>query len=191
MNIFFDPLVRFENSLKNLLVYIFKSRRIIHGSSKISWRAKVRATAGGQVIIGRHCEIHDYARILSYGGKIEIGDFCTVNSFSILYGHGGLKIGNGVRIAAHSIIIPQNHIFDDLSTFIHQQGETRLGVVIEDDVWIGAGAIILDGVKIGKGSVIGAGSVVTKKVDQYSVVAGNPARLIRKRGEIKSLKDSN
>lgn len=169
--------------IKNFFDYAFYSKRVIDSTSYISNKAKVRANARGKIFIGKYCYIHDFAMILSYGGKIEIGDFCTVNSFCVLYGHGGLKIGNGVRIAANSIIIPANHNFNDLSKFIYQQGETKLGVVIEDDVWIGAGSIILDGVKIGKGSVVGAGSVVTKNVEQYSVVAGNPARLIRKRGE--------
>ena len=63
-----------------------------------------------------------------------------------------------------------------------QQGFTEVDpIVIEDDVWIGARVIILKGVTIGKGSIIGAGSVVTKDVEPYSIVGGNPAKLIRKR----------
>ena len=61
------------------------------------------------------------------------------------------------------------------------QGSTRKWVIIEDDVWIGTRAIILPGTRIGKGSIIGAGSVVTKDVPQYSIVGGNPARILKTR----------
>jgi len=149
---------------------------------QIAKTSKIQTVAGGSISIGKFSVVHDYAMILSYGGKIQIGDFCTVNPFCILYGHGGLRIGNGVRIAASTIIIPANHRFDDIDKFIFQQDETRQGIVIEDDVWIGAGTKILDGVRIGQGSVIGAGSVVTKNIENFTVVAGNPARIIRRRG---------
>ena len=64
---------------------------------------------GGSVTIGRNCEIHPLAMILTYGGEIRIGDDCSLNPFSIVYGHGGVRIGNGVRIAAHTVVIPANH----------------------------------------------------------------------------------
>ncbi|MCK7515996.1 MAG: acyltransferase [Desulfobacterales bacterium] len=72
-------------------------------------------------------------------------------------GDGGLTIGNNVRIAAHTVIIPANHVFDDVNIPIRKQGLSKKGIVIEDDVWIGSGVKILDGVVIGKGCVIGAG----------------------------------
>jgi acetyltransferase-like isoleucine patch superfamily enzyme len=115
------------------------------------------------------------------GGWIKIGNNCTVNSFAVLYGHGGLEIGNGVRISAHVVIVPMNHIYKNPAIPIWMQGETRKGIKIEDDVWIGAGAKVLDGVKIGKGSVIGAGAVVTEDIPSYSVAVGVPAKVIKKR----------
>jgi len=119
--------------------------------------------------------------LLTYKGDIQIGENCSVNPFTILYGLGGLKIGNNVRIAAHSVIVPANHNFSNVEIPIYKQGSTCLGVEIQDDVWIGSNCTILDGVVIGKGSVIAAGSVVTKSVEPYSIVAGVPAKLIRKR----------
>ena len=119
--------------------------------------------------------------LLTYGGKISIGDYCSINPFCVLYGHGGLFIGNGVRIATHVVVIPSNHNFNDTNRYIFQQGSTSLGIRIEDDVWIGAGAIILDGVTISKGSVVGAGSVVNRNIESFSVVAGNPAKILKKR----------
>ena len=66
---------------------------------------------------------------------------------------------------------------------IWQQGEKRLGIVIEDDVWIGSGVRVMDGVRIGRGSVIGAGTVVTKSIPENSVAVGVPARIVGRRGE--------
>lgn len=119
--------------------------------------------------------------LLSYGGSIEIGDDCTVNPYSILYGHGGLKIGNGVRIAAHCTIIPSNHNFADRSVDIRLQGLTNLGITIEDDVWIGTGVRILDGVTIAKGCIVAAGAVVTQSTSPYTIVGGVPSRKLKDR----------
>jgi acetyltransferase-like isoleucine patch superfamily enzyme len=92
-----------------------------------------------------------------------------------------LKIGDGVRIGAGTVIIPSNHVFSDPDVPIYLQGSAGTGICIEDDVWIGANCTILDGVHIGQGSVIAAGAVVNKDVAPYSVVGGVPARLIKKR----------
>lgn len=135
----------------------------------------------GEINIGKNCEIHSGSMILPYGGEVNIGDNCSVNPYSILYGHGGLDIGDGVRIAANTIIIPANHEFSNPDEYIYKQGETKEGITIGDDVWIGTGSKILDGVTIGSGSVIGAGSVVTKSIEPYKVAVGNPARVIQSR----------
>jgi acetyltransferase-like isoleucine patch superfamily enzyme len=131
--------------------------------------------------IGADTWLFYHCMLSASGGWIKIGSNCTVNSFAVLYGHGGLEIGNGVRISAHVVIVPMNHIYKNREIPIYMQGETRKGIKIEDDVWIGAGAKILDGVKIGTGSVIGAGAVVTKDIPPYSVAVGIPARVIKKR----------
>ena len=157
------------------------SQKSIGRGTKISSKAQLKTVNGGKISIGKFCSIHDYAQILTYGGTITMGDNCSVNPFCVLYGHGNLKIGNGVRIAASCIIIPSNHIIDDVHVPIYLQGNSSLGIIIEDNVWIGAGAKILDGVQISRGSVVGAGSVVTRNVDPFTVVAGNPARPLRKR----------
>jgi acetyltransferase-like isoleucine patch superfamily enzyme len=131
--------------------------------------------------IGAGTWLFYHCMLSTSGGWIKIGCNCTVNSFALLYGHGGLDIGNEVRISAHVVIVPMNHIYKNPSIPIWKQGETRKGIKIEDDAWIGAGAKILDGVRIGKGSIIGAGAVVTRDIPPYSVAVGIPARVIKKR----------
>ncbi len=137
----------------------------------------------GIIRIGNRTQIDDFSCLMCYGGKIELGEDCSVNPFCALYGHGRLKIGNKVRIATHVIMIPANHRFNRTDIPIMLQGETRKGIIIEDDVWIAAGATILDGVKIKKGAIIAAGAVVTKDVPEYHIVAGVPARIIKVRNE--------
>ena len=149
-------------------------------NSNIASDARLDAD-NGSITIGNRCWIHPGALILAYGGFISIGDDCTVNPYCVLYGHGGLKIGNGVRIAAHCVIVPSNHVHDKLDVPIFKQGLTKLGIVIEDDVWIGSHVTILDGVHIGYGSIIAAGSVVNKDTPPYSIVGGVPAKILKTR----------
>lgn len=95
---------------------------------------------------------------------------------------GPLTIGDDVMMGPDVMIFVSNHQTSRTDIPMRGQGSTsRKRVIIEDDVWIGARVIILPGVKIGKGSIIGAGAVVTKDVPQYSVVAGNPAKIIKSR----------
>ena len=149
-------------------------------TSRISRHARFFAGGKGKITIGERCEIGAYALLNCHGGPIEIGDDSTVNEYAVLYGHGGLKIGNGVRIATQVVMVPANHgIARDRPVW--EQPQTKLGIVIEDDVWIGAGARVLDGVTIAKGSVIGAGAVVTRSTEPYSINVGVPARKVGER----------
>lgn len=95
---------------------------------------------------------------------------------------GGVSIGNNVLIGPHVVIHSLNHVYQDAGCLIRLQGHVKRPVVIEDDTWIGAAAVILPGVHIGKGAVVGAGSVVSKDVPAFGVVVGNPAVLIKERG---------
>ena len=153
---------------------------------RVHWTAVIDPAAifepsGGKITIGARTFIDRGVIFRPLGGWILLGDDCSVNAYSVLYGSGGLEIGNDVRIAAHTVIVPSNHKFSDPCNSIKNQGLTLKGIVIEDDVWIGSGARVLDGVRIGQGSVIGAGSVVTKSTAANSVNVGVPARCIRLR----------
>lgn len=114
-------------------------------------------------------------------GSISIGKHSTVQTYSIVYGHGGCRIGDGVRIAAHNVFIPANHRFGDTSRPMYEQGLDMIGIVVEDDVWIGTGTAILDGLTIAKGAIVAAGSVVNADVPPMSIVGGIPAKPIGER----------
>ena len=111
-------------------------------------------------------------------GNVEMGDDCTVNPYTIV--RGPVTMGTAVRVGAHASLLGFNHSIDP-DRFVFQQPTNSLGITIGDDVWIGSSATVLDGVHVGSHAVIGAGSVVTKDVDEWAVVAGNPARVIRDR----------
>lgn len=115
--------------------------------------------------------------------KITIGNNVWISKNVAFYAMNGIIIGNDVIIAKDVSLISGNHNFKKASLKINQQGfeKTAKPITIGDDVWIGDKAMVLKGVTIGKGAVIGAGSVVTKDVPEYSVVAGNPAKIISKR----------
>lgn len=113
------------------------------------------------------------------GVNLEMGARCTVNAGAVV--RGKIKIGDDVRIATGAQILGFNHGFQDLTKPIHEQPITRTGIVIGDDVWVGANAVVLDGVKIGSHAIIGAGAIVTKNIPSWSVAVGNPASVIRSR----------
>lgn len=136
---------------------------------------------GGSIVLGNRVTVRSGAILSPHGGSIRLDDDSGVNHYTILYGHGGLSIGKFVRFAAHCLVIPANHGFDDLTKPISIQALTMQGITIGDDVWVGGHCTILDGVTIGNGAVVAAGSVVSKNVDPQSIIAGVPARKLRVR----------
>lgn len=175
--------LRFERMMKigNVLVGT---------NNRISNQVVIDTKLGGQIIIGSDNEVLHGVLLMSYGGTIHIGDRCSINPYTIIYGHGkGTIIGNDVLIAGQCMFIPANHKFDDLDKEISKQGLESIGIVVEDNVWIGSGVKVLDGVRIGKGSVVAAGSVITKNIPPYSIVAGVPGKIIRNRINNESLKE--
>lgn len=120
--------------------------------------------------------------------KIELGEDISIASFSLLDYSGFLKIGNHCTISEGVKIYTHTHKFKQDQLNIKEAEVVRTSLEIEEYVWIGANAIILPSVtKIGKGVIIGAGSVVTKNVEAYEIVAGNPAKKIADRAVSKEL----
>lgn len=136
----------------------------------------------GAIRIRGNCKIGHNTRINSgFGGKIDIGKNVLIDDNTHILSQKEIKIGEFSQISSHCLIVDFNHIYSDKFTPIVKQGCKSKSIYIGSDVWVGSHVIILPGVHIGKGSVIGAGSVVTKDIAAYSVVAGNPAKIIRKR----------
>jgi acetyltransferase-like isoleucine patch superfamily enzyme len=110
---------------------------------------------------------------------IWIGADSLIGEYNVIRGQGGVRIGARVFTSPMVQILAVNHVFDDPGRPFVEQGITAQGITIEDDVWIGSGAIVTDGVTIGRGSVVAAGAVVTRDVPPHTLVGGSPARTIR------------
>jgi acetyltransferase-like isoleucine patch superfamily enzyme len=134
---------------------------------------------GENTYVMHHAELHVFNFRSLPESHIKIGSNCLISEFNVLRGQGGITIGDNVYTSPHVQFIAVNHVFTDPTQPIIAQGITACGIVIEDNVWIGAGAIILDGVRIGEGAVIAAGAVVTRDVPRYTVAAGVPAKVIK------------
>lgn len=113
--------------------------------------------------------------------RLSMGSDCSLNSYAVV--SGSVTMGDGVRIASHASLYGFNHGFAEVDRPIYHQPHTSKGIVIGDDVWIGANAVLLDGVTVGSHSIVAAGAVVTRDVPPYAIVGGNPAKLIRSRLE--------
>lgn len=148
---------------------------------EVDIRAHVRIR--GAVSIGSKSSIREYVLLDAREGRIDIGSNCSVNDYCVLYGHGGLTIGDDVRMATHTVVVAADHRFSDPNVLIREQGVDAKPITIGDDVWIGANVCILAGVEIGHGAVIGAGAVVSESIEPMSIAVGNPARVVKKRGE--------
>ena len=134
---------------------------------------------GSRTIVMHGAILHVYNfRDMPQSG-IKIGSDSLIGEYSVIRGQGGVQIGDRVYTSPFTQIIAVNHVFDDPNRPFVEQGITAEGIVIEDDVWLGAGAIITDGVRVGKGAVVAAGAVVTKDVPPHTVVGGVPAKPIK------------
>lgn len=136
---------------------------------------------GRNVTIGKNSIIMCTGVIANRGVGLTIGDYSAVGAQSFLGCQGGIRIGKNVIMGPGVRIFSENHNFDDRNVPIRLQGESRKGVVLDDDCWIGSGVTIVDGVTVGAGSVIAAGSVVTKDIPPFSVAGGVPAKVLKQR----------
>lgn len=116
------------------------------------------------------------------GDRIELGDRVTFNFGCFVNGFGGLVFHDGANIGPYCMLHTANHNFDDPSRPVVDQGWQDVGPMhIGRNSWIGMGSVVLPGVTIGEGCVVGAGSVVTRDLDPFTIAVGNPAKAIRSR----------
>lgn len=128
--------------------------------------------------IGKDSVVESFCCINNAVGDVIIGDYTRIGLHNTIIGP--VIIGNHVNLAQGIIVTALNHNYDKTFKRIDEQGISTAPIVISDDVWIGANAVILPGVTIGRHSVIAAGAVVTKDVPDNCIVAGVPAKMIKK-----------
>lgn len=205
IDIFFSLLKLFFMFLRGIPYYfLFKSAKgIVFVGKGTKIRNPGYITTFGKVVFEDYSEIQGLSkRGIVFGRNVTVGRFAMIRP-SGYYGHeigeglnikddsnigaynyigcsGYIEIGEKVMLSPRVSIYSENHNFADISIPMKEQGTERGEIVIEDDCWIASNSIILSGVIIGKGSIVAAGAVVTKNIEEYSIVGGNPAKLIKK-----------
>lgn len=170
-----------------------RSRAVVGSTTKLLDTARLQnAFEREQLRIGERCYVGGEILVLSRDANVSIGDYCSIGIDTKIWSQLSIRIGNYVLIAHRVDIIDSNsHSLDwrdrrEDARDVFERGValdvTRVPaapIVIEDDVWIGAKSIILKGVHIGRGAIVAAGAVVTRDVPSFTLVAGNPARVIK------------
>lgn len=164
----------------NILVGIFRLQNVVLGKLRWAgisaffrrafWKARLKA-------LGDNVNIHPLV-VMYQPSKVSIGHRSSIAEFVHIWGGGGVDIGNDVLVASHAVIASVSH---DPDAIIFRETNLAQPISIDDNVWIGAGAVLLPGVRLGAGCIVAAGAVVTEDVLSDTIVAGVPARVIRKR----------
>lgn len=159
-----------------LFVNPFKHKR--GKNSLVRRRTRIDVLPMNNFVLGDDSTIEDFACINNGVGDVFIGNRTRIGMSCVVIGP--VTIGNDVMLAQHIVISGLNHPYEDVTVPISVQKVTTKPIKIEDETWIGANSVITAGVTIGKHCVVAAGSVVTKDVPPYSIVVGNPARIIKR-----------
>ena len=167
--------------IKNKRKICFNGSATIEDGCYIQALSKKGIEIGNNFSLGRNSVIECTGVIRELGEQLIIGDNVGIAANAFIGVRGKIKIGSNTIFGPNVSIHAENHNFQDINKPIKLQGETRKGVTIGEDCWVGSKAIILDGVTVGNHSVIAAGAVVTKDVPAYAVVAGVPAKVIKMR----------
>jgi acetyltransferase-like isoleucine patch superfamily enzyme len=176
----------FVNARRKRRRCILLEGAVLYPSSRIS-NNQTRES----IVIGAHSRILAILETMGHGGRVEIGSHCFIGENTRISSSSAVRIGDRVLIS-HDVNIFDNNSHSDSAMsrarhfeqiFSGGHPKTLLDVptfpiVIENDAWIGFGAAIFKGVTIGEGAIVGACSVVTKDVAPYTIVVGNPARVI-------------
>lgn len=144
---------------------------VIHSSVRMDTPPYRRFCLGNRSVIESFCCVNNAMGDVLIGHNTRIGIHCTII--------GPVSIGSHVNLAQGIVVTALNHNFSNRDVLISQQGVSTNDIMIDDDVWIGANAVILPGVKIGRHAVVAAGAVVTTDVEPYTLVAGVPAHKIK------------
>lgn len=149
------------------------------GAFKNSFRLK---PPRGRIVLGDSVWIERGAVLWAFDGSIRLGRNVYLGPYTTIYGHGGVEIGEDSLVSMKVTIVSSNHGVPPEGGSIRKAPDELLPTKIGRDVWIGANAVVLGGVTIGDGAVIAAGSVVHRDVAPGTIVAGVPARVVKRRG---------
>jgi acetyltransferase-like isoleucine patch superfamily enzyme len=152
--------------------HYLRTRALVSPSARVQW--------GPEISFGRGTVVKAFAVVQSSGGAVRFGRDCAISSFvHISTGAGDVIAGDFVRIAPNCTLVGGTKEVHSRHVLIKDQAESEIrGILIADDVLIGAGVVILPGTHIERGAVVGAGSIVSGTVSEYAIVAGAPARVI-------------
>ena len=145
--------------------------------SVIRRRTRLDVAPWNKFELGEESTIEDFTAVNNGVGDVIIGDRTRIGLGNTIIGPA--KIGNDVRLAQNVVLSGLNHNYECIDSPIHAQGVSTMPIVIEDESWLGANVVVVPGVTIGKHSIVAAGSVVTKSMPPYSVIVGNPARVLK------------
>lgn len=158
-----------------LLVNPFIHKKAV--GSTIRWSTRMDVLPFNQFQIGENSTIEDFSTINNGVGDVIIGNNSLIGMGNTIIGP--IQIGNNVIFAQNIVASALNHEYRDPDQPIQAQPILKSAIVVEDDCWIAANAVITAGVRIGKHSVVAAGAVVTKDIPPYSVAVGNPAKVLK------------
>jgi len=145
--------------------------------------ASIRSTARMDILpkylmyLGNYAIIEDYAVVNNVLGDVVLGNNALVGLRCTVIGP--VEIGNDVLLAQNIVLSGQNHGYEDISMSIREQKSITKKITIKDRAWIGANAVVVAGITIGTHSIVAAGSVVTKDVPDFTIVGGNPAKILK------------
>lgn len=157
-----------------------------HANSQISALAAIDISSRGtKTVIGEYSVIDAFVRIKHVGGSghIRIGKNCHINSGCVLYSGNGIELGDDVLIGPNCALVPVNHATDRMDIPIRLQGfaQSKGGITIESNVWLGAAVTVLDGVTIRSGCIVAANAMVNTNLEVPGIYGGIPAKFIRAR----------
>ena len=182
----FKKLINEIQQLKYNFIINYPNSSIGYKLRNSYWRSRLKK-CGEKNIFSQSSTI-GFPEIIKIGDDFVLGNYAHMTAA----GSSGIFIGNNVSIARGTYLHASNHIFQDLDKPIQDQGTTEsrikfnekfYGIVIEDNVWIGSNAVILSGCHLKKGSIVSSGSVVSSTYPENAIIIGNPARLLKIRGQ--------
>ena len=195
--IFFILMRRFFMLVRGFLktgkkVFVGKNTRI-HNTSNISFGKSItidkyceidgfsseKIQLGDCVKIGAYSTLSSTSHMSKYGKGLKMGNNSAVGRFTDFGAAGGIEIGNDVIMGSYVSFHSENHNFSDTSKLIREQGVTSKGIVIGNNVWVGAKVTFLDGCRVGNNSIVAAGAVVNGVYPDNSILGGVPAKVIK------------